>query len=113
MDCKIFEVRDRGTFMPVLAIQLFPANEAERYLLSRAGYGREAGDHKEYILLLELERAPYDPFKHDTRARTLPVAHQHIIAEWPNLTNGQVIDVRCVLSETTTPALAEALTCPD
>ena len=40
MQVKFFEVRDWRTFIPVMATRFEPRNEQERYLLSRAGYGK-------------------------------------------------------------------------
>lgn len=41
MDIKLLEIRDRGTFMPTMAIRLRSRDEAELFLLRRAGYGEE------------------------------------------------------------------------
>jgi hypothetical protein len=39
MEIKLLEVRDRGTFIPVLCVLMDePANEAQRYYLRRCGY---------------------------------------------------------------------------
>lgn len=43
MRTKLFEIRDRGTFLPVMALRLDRGDmtlaDAERYLLGRCGYG--------------------------------------------------------------------------
>lgn len=41
MTVKLIEIRDRGTFIAAMAIKLFARDEAERFLLGRAGYAKE------------------------------------------------------------------------
>jgi len=36
---KAVEIRDTGAFIPAIAIKVVPANEGQRYLLLRSGYG--------------------------------------------------------------------------
>ena len=38
MKAKALEIRDRGTFIPALAVDMNPSNGAQRYLLRRCGY---------------------------------------------------------------------------
>ena len=38
MIARLFEIRDRGTFIPMLAVQCDAADENERYLLAHAGF---------------------------------------------------------------------------
>ncbi len=38
MIIKLFEVRDRGTFLPIFAIDTVASNEGQRYLLRRCGF---------------------------------------------------------------------------
>ena len=111
MTTKLFELRDRGTFIPVIAIRLNhgPASEAERYLLARAGFrGRD-----NVIILVRAEcagidrNASYDPYAWG--GRTYPVAHLHIIANWDKLSTGDVIDVEYILGETTAPKTSERI----
>lgn len=116
MEVKLFEVRDRATFMPVMAVKLATRDEREAYLLGRAGYAREAvegtADVEPYVILVTLVavEAEYDPFQWSTRARTLPAAHQHIIAHWDELKSGDVVDVEYVLGETQAPKVSEMQT---
>jgi hypothetical protein len=39
MTTKAFEIRDRATFIPAIAVRLDPADERERYLIARCGFG--------------------------------------------------------------------------
>jgi hypothetical protein len=112
MECKTFEVRDSGTFMPVLAIKLRPACEEDRFVLGRAGFGTTEYVQAEYVILVALEKdeATYDPFKWLANGtRTLNVAHHHIIDHWSDLRNGAVVDVEYILGETPTPKASERL----
>ena len=111
MEVKLFEVRDAGTFMPVIAFKLNPRLEAERYLLARSGYGMEAEAQREYILVgtlaggsgqLNCDAYDWGP------ARTMKEAHHHIEAHWHELSSGDVIDVEFILGESETVKTSEA-----
>jgi hypothetical protein len=133
---KLFEVRDRATAIPVCAIRLMvrdaayrhgvnPAHDsqfrvdddAEEYLLRRAGYG-DAIRNKfiaeyglpPYIYLVRLGggNSTYDPY--DWGNRTMAYAHQHMIDHWDDLVSGQVIDVEFILGDTKEPKVSERLT---
>ncbi len=112
MKSKIFEVRDAGTFLPVIALHLDPHDEAERYLLARSGYGRtaEAQRQSNYVILLranaEHTPANYNPeVWHD---RTMTVAHKYIEKHFAMLASGAVVDVQYILHETVAPKLSES-----
>jgi hypothetical protein len=106
METKLFEVRDRGTCIPVLAVALdawaHPPSSREHLLLRRAGYGDRC------ILLGAAEGGPFafDPWQHND-ARTRCVAHRYIAEHWDALTSGEVVDVRFILGETTEPAATD------
>jgi hypothetical protein len=112
MICKTFEVRDRGTCMSVLAIRLTPTDERDRFLLARAGYGRTADKQSEYVLLIDLVKAPHDPYGHDTSARTIPRAHAIIRDAFDTLENGAVVDIEYLLKETEAPKESEEVSHP-
>ena len=80
MEAKLFEIRDVATFIPVLAIKLEPESEADRYLLGRAGYGREAKRQGQYVQICRISggdgESHCDPMSWSTY--TLKNAHQHI-----------------------------------
>jgi hypothetical protein len=108
MTCKTIEVRDAGTFIPALAIRLDPADERDRWLLARAGFGTDAASQSTYVLLINLvKNAPYDAFGHGP-ARTLGVVHRHLNDHFDELGNGAVVDVEFLLGERATPKLSEA-----
>ena len=111
MIAKLFEIRDRATFIPIMAVQCCPIMSGERYLLSRAGYGPTAAEQIQYVLMCEINggggKVHCDPIKWGRHARTLQVAHQYIMDNWINLLSGDVIDVEYILGETTTPKVSE------
>ena len=110
MTTKTFEVRDRATFIPVLAIRMDPADERDRYLLARVGYGRHASTQEGYVLLTRLEgcETHYDPHEWDA-TRTMTQAHLWILEHFAELENGAVIDVEYILGETRVAKVSEAL----
>lgn len=116
---KLFEVRDRGTFIPVLATLIEvvdPGNEwdewdiRDNWLKRRAGYGPDR-----CVILCRLEchgvngNATYDPYSWGVGVRTMLVAHQNILQCWDQLEPGAVIDVEYILGETTEPKRSEFL----
>ncbi len=105
METKIFEVRDRATFLPVLAVRLAPANEQDAYLLMRCGY--RVGTNIMLTPLSGDRRATCDVYNHDTA--TLREAHEYIMNEWKNLVTGQVICLEYLRGERSTPKLSERL----
>jgi putative copper export protein len=108
MEIRMYEIRDRATFIPVIAIRLVPASEKQRYLLARAGYGTTPGDQGQYVLLCEIlgghGAAQSDPYGWNDR--TMATAHLHIAETWPP--DGAVVDVEYILSETAAPKESEA-----
>jgi hypothetical protein len=107
MEVKILEIRDEGTFFPMLCINLGRAdNEAQRYLMRRVGYPLD-GDPNIAVCHLRCsnDRITNDPFQQE--GRTYPVAHQHIYRHWDELKDGDVVDVRFILKETDAPCLPE------
>lgn len=116
MVVKLFEIRDAGTTIPVMATALIARSEEERWLLRRGGYAEDRIDptlrDERYIILWPLTGgvATYDPWGHQTLARTYRVAHQFIIERWHDLDSGDVIDVEFILGERTEPKVSERLT---
>jgi hypothetical protein len=103
---KILEVRDKMTFISVLAISTRWESEEQRYYLARAGYGRDGS----IIILVRLAdcKASCDPYEWPD-GRTMPNAHDFIEKHFDELKDGDVVDVRVILGETDTPALSERL----
>jgi len=112
---KALEIRDEGTFIPALAVDMNPSLgvfpercEAQHYLLRRVGY---PCDGRPNILLTKLTAdgspAWNDPY--GWGGRTFPVAHNYIIEHWDELRDGDVVDVSFILGETATPKVSERL----
>jgi hypothetical protein len=108
METKLFEVRDRATLIPVIAIRLGGDNESERYLLARVGYGRTSEEQQDYILYAGLEYFDMqsDPYKQTNRTRH--ESHKYIHEHWDELSSGDVIDVEFILGETDVKKESEA-----
>ena len=116
MRVKAFEIRDRSTFIPALAVDMNPTDEigtvnAQRYLLRRCGY---ACDGNPNIILTRLDGSAKAAFNdpYDYNDRTWRTAHLYIIENWGKLSDGDVIDVEFILGETEKPKVSEALEVP-
>ena len=115
MIAKTFEVRNDGTFIPVLAIKLVPETEGQRYLLARAGYGKDFSRQSQYVILIKLStgQGTYDPYVwRKDGTRTLFIAHQHILQRFSYLMDGDVIDVEYILDITKEPKISESVCSP-
>lgn len=104
IECKTFELRDVGTFIPAVGIRIAPrewAGVSDVYLARRAGYGEPL------ILLVALNggRSHYDPY--DWESRTWQAAHLYIAEHWTEIESGSVIDVQFILGESDAPKLSE------
>jgi hypothetical protein len=111
MEVKLLEVRDRMTFVPMLALKPVPHNEEERYLLARAGYGRSPDDQSEYVLLARLDGGElhYDSCAWHNQ-RTCGTIHRWLQGHWAEVQSGDVVDVEFILGETSTPKVSERTT---
>ncbi len=104
MQIKLFEVRDRSTFMPCMVIKLGFKGEAEAWLLRRAGYGpdyRIFDEAREGFFLfhpLETNRIEWDYCAWE--GRTLPTVHGYVKSNWDTLQSGDILDVEFILGET-------------
>lgn len=106
MKAKALELRDRGTFIPLLAVDMNPDGFDQRYLLRRCGY---PCDGRPNIAIARLG-ADGDPLRNDPFAwqgRTFPVGHEWILEHWDELEDGSVVDVEFILGETTTKKESE------
>lgn len=108
METKLFEVRDIGTLIPVIALKLGARDEPERWLLARAGFGKTVAFQNEYVLLYVPHRgeAQYDPM-YWSGSRSLLEAHDYIKNNWSLLPSGSVVDVQYLLGETKQPKTSE------
>lgn len=109
MEVKIFELRDRATFIPIAAVKI-PAhttidrNDAENYLLWNAGWSID------HIVMFNVEDpAKYQSDPSDWNDRTYETAHMYICKHFDELENGQVVDVEFILGEVTEPKQSQRL----
>lgn len=131
MKVKVLELRDEGTFIPLLCVDMNPgepypskspfsedelsqsldACRARHYLLRRCGY---PCDGRPNIAITHLsadgDKCSNDP--HYWGGRTRPVAHRYIIENWHALKDGDVVDVQFILGETLAPKRSERETAP-
>lgn len=111
MEVKCLEIRDRGTFIPVICIRPVPENSAQLYLLRRDGY---RGDDSERCIIMvnaQCHGVAYDPYDWSD-GRTKGNAHNFIVDHWHELSDGDVIDVQFILGEATAPKKSERETAP-
>lgn len=99
MTTKLLEVRDRATFIPVMATRI---SRDDGYLARRAGFG----EHPMIILtkLTDID-SEYDAYAWGNR--TMTVAHNYIDAHFDDLKDGAVVDVEFILGESTSVAVSE------
>ena len=124
MKTKLLEVRDEGTFIPMLCVDMNPdlasvpitnvsehdrfaaQHGAQLFLLRRCGY---PCDGRPNILITHAGAdggpASNDPFYWGGRTR--PVAHTYIIEHWDELKDGDVVDVQFILKESMAPKVSE------
>ncbi len=101
MKAKTLELRDRATFIPLLAVDINPDNEQQRYLMRRVGYPCNGEPNVIVTRLSGDGQATNDPYGWPTDSRSFPVAHNWIIDHWDELADGDVVDVEFILCETT------------
>lgn len=115
LEAKTFELRDRATFIPLLAVSCTVKDSiaaghtiGDEYLLGRAGYGKT----HDCVIVTRLDavggvlsRANCEPYNWGDR--TFATAHAYIEQRWPFLVSGQVIDVEYLLGEAISPKLSE------
>lgn len=111
MQIKAFEIRDAGTFIPALAIDMNPSDDDDdqvHYLMQRCGY---PCDGQPNVILTRLDgngMATNDPYAWGDR--TWATAHHYIIDNWARLSSGDVVCVETILGERGTPKQPERLT---
>lgn len=109
MKVLALEIRDTATFIPALAVDMNPGNDAQRYLLRRCGYPCDGAPNVILTRLSGEGRATNDPYGWPDFERTWQVAHDWIIKNWLTLKDGDVVDVEFILGETASPKTSERL----
>ena len=105
MEVKLFEVRDLGTFIPVLGVLMNSEERAEKYLLGRVGF---SNCKLVQLVWLTEGKSEWDSYKWNDR--TMSTAHEYIYQNWAELKTGAVVDVQTILGETLRPKFSERFT---
>jgi len=109
LETKVLEIRDSGTFIPMLAININPAiddDNSQRYLMRRCGYSCDGTPN---VILTRLDgdgMATNDPYAW-RGSHTYANAHHFILDHWDELKDGDVIDVEFILGETKEKKVSE------
>jgi len=106
MEIKCLEIRDHHTFIPVICIRPVAENDAQRYLLRRDGYRADETEPCIIMINAQCRGVSYDPYNWKD-LRTKGTAHRYIADHWPELADGDVIDVEFVLGMTDTKKISE------
>jgi hypothetical protein len=94
MTIKALEIRDEGTFIAVLAIQMLPDNPVALYYFNRCGYPLDGSSIM--LMVMANGRATNDPYEWEGLGfgrRTMPTAHNYIIGHFHELSDGDVVNV--------------------
>ncbi len=111
MEIKCLEIRDDGTFIPVICIRPVAENEAQRYLLRRDGYRADGTEPCIIMIDAQCRGVAYDCYDWGRDMRTKGNAHNFISENWHKLKDGDVIDVEFILGETPEKKISEAVSC--
>lgn len=107
MQIKFIEIRDEGTCIPAIAIEMTPDGEVGERFLWRCGYYPFEDNPSIVLMRLSDQKATSDPYEWPSITgdrRTMPAAHGFIISNFASLARECVVDVRVVLGEAETPA---------
>ena len=102
MKTKLLELRDTGTFIPLLCVDMNPDSafaDAQHYLLHRCGYPCDGRPNIGITHASADGTFSNDPYRW-SGSRTYAVAHRYIIENWETLKDGDVVDVEYILGET-------------
>ena len=107
MEVKCLEVRDKGTFIPIICIRPVPMNAEQRYLLRRDGYSGNDSERCIIVIKAQCHGCAYDPYEWVGQSRTMRYAHDYIERHWHELADGEVVDVEFILGECPTKKVSE------
>src|SRR5258708_7955456 len=100
---KYFEVRDVGTFIPVMAVRVDTHDRDDgHWLLRRAGY-RDAVYY--FVFHLQTNMSQSDPYAWGDP--TMRRAHLAIAKQWDEFADGDVVDVEFLSGRSPTPKVSE------
>lgn len=110
MNIKVVEIRDKGTRIDALAIQMLGDNEIQRHYFHASGYPEDGSSIM--LMIIYTGKATNDPYEWAALGlgpRTMPVAHNWIIEHFDEIEEGQVVDVEFLLGERPAPKVSERL----
>ena len=99
MEVKCLEIRDTGTFIPVICLRPVAENDRQGYLLRRDGYRADETERCIIVIKAQCRGVSYEPYGWPLGSRTMQVAHSYIEGHWADLWDGDVIDVEFILGE--------------
>jgi len=110
---RLIEIRDKGTFIPALAVFVQNEGSDEDYLLRRAGWAENSG-----VYLLSLhggKPCQFDPYEWGDR--TYHIVHVELerqirLRGFHGIPQGAVFDVEFLLGEKDHPKISERETAP-
>lgn len=108
MEVKVLELRDAGTFIPIICIRPAPDNKAQCLLLMRGGYSGLPTEHCIIMTDAQCRGVSYDPYGWGG-CRTRTTGHLYIEQHWSELSDGDVVDVQFILGETSERKQSESL----
>ena len=108
MKIKLFEVRSSCTFIGIMATKVGATNQAEQYLLKRAGYYDSA---ENAIIVQELDGGirPSTSDAYKQESNDIKEAHKYINLHFDELESGDVIDLEFISGKTSEPRIAQRL----
>lgn len=113
MMTKAFEIRDRGTMIPVIATKIAPSNKSERSLMRKSGLDPYATPDNQRVVVYRLSNTlgdcRIDPWLWPGESRTMRIGHIYIKNYFDTLISGSVVDVEYILGETDSEKLSEMI----
>ena len=103
MNLKCLEVRDRATFIPVVAMDTRAANAQQQVLLRSQGYSVDGRT----VIVVQLNDGTGQCDAYAWGSRTMTAAHVYIEAHFGELKDGDVVDVEFILGESAAPKVSE------
>lgn len=116
----MLEVRDKGTFIPVMAVRLLhelddpDENDQAAWMLRKCGFGDIPSD---FVVVFRMDIHPikgmWSPYEWTGASRTMPTAHDYIMGNFHKLKDGDVVDVEWILGETDHPKQSDRFWIPE
>lgn len=105
IETKVFEIRDKGTFIAAMAIKNLGVNAAQQFYFDSCGFPSDGSSIT--LMMLYDQKATNDPY--EWGGRTMPAAHWWVLEHFNEMKDGDVVDVQVILGETTEKKISERL----